>query len=76
MERGRGGEELSGGILAEFQQTCECFSVPLSKKDTAVEALPEMKCEKMEAAQVFQSYQQNKRAENNEAKRQRGSFQG
>lgn len=32
-------------MLAEFQETCECFSV-LIKKDGAAVAVPEMKGEK------------------------------
>lgn len=63
------------GCWRSFNRPVSVFLSPCQKKDAAVEALPEMKCEKMEAAQVFQSYQQNERVENNEAKRERGSFQ-
>lgn len=49
-DRWREGERervRKGGMLAKFQQTCECRSVSLSKKkDGAVVAGPEMKVRK------------------------------
>lgn len=45
-------------MLAEFQQTCECFSAFLYEKDSAVVAGPEMKSEKTEAAQFLKATKQ------------------